>query len=213
MKNRLITGIGIIMIGVLSAHRPVEKAIPQTEGQDLLVKLMTGSFNSEKQAKNDSSYFNISLHMYPIWEGRKDAVDWLYVEQAVSSMPDKPYRQRVYKLEKTSENTYQTTVYKLANEGDFIGKWKETDYFDTFDKSILEEREGCTVYLKHTEKMVFEGATREDDCKSSLRGASYATTKVKIEEGKVYSWDQGFDENGEQVWGAIKGGYLFEKLK
>ncbi|MFM7544645.1 MAG: CpcT/CpeT family chromophore lyase [Ignavibacteria bacterium] len=23
------------------------------------------------------------------------------------------------------------------------------------------------------------------------------------------SWDQGFDKNGVQVWGAIKGGYIF----
>jgi len=27
------------------------------------------------------------------------------------------------------------------------------------------------------------------------------------------SWDQGFNEKGEQVWGATKGGYEFIKMK
>jgi hypothetical protein len=45
-----------------------------------------------------------------------------------------------------------------------------------------------------------------------LRGASYATSKVTIEEGLIISWDQGFNEEDEQVWGAVKGGYEFRGL-
>jgi len=30
--------------------------------------MMQGSFNSEIQAEIDSTYFNTSLQMYPIWE-------------------------------------------------------------------------------------------------------------------------------------------------
>jgi hypothetical protein len=27
----------------------------------------------------------------------------------------------------------------------------------------------------------------------------------------ILSWDRGFDANGNQVWGAEKGGYIFKK--
>ncbi|MEZ4689755.1 MAG: hypothetical protein R3A12_06085 [Ignavibacteria bacterium] len=32
-----------------------------------LLSLMEGSFNSEEQAKNDSDYYDIRLHMKRIW--------------------------------------------------------------------------------------------------------------------------------------------------
>lgn len=28
----------------------------------------------------------------------------------------------------------------------------------------------------------------------------------------IESWDQGFDAEGEQVWGAVKAGYQFDRL-
>ncbi|GAA4271929.1 chromophore lyase CpcT/CpeT [Aquimarina gracilis] len=176
-----------------------------------LVALMTGSYNSEKQSKADSTYYNISLHMYPIWKKDKNT-SWLYVEQALYSKQDAPYRQRVYKVAHISENKFKTTIFKLKDEKSFIGKWKTTDFFDTFDTSILEERSGCEVYLTKNKDGVYQGSTLDDNCKSTLRGASYATSKVTIKKDLVYSWDQGFDKDHKQVWGAEKAGYTFDKL-
>ncbi|RZN83915.1 MAG: hypothetical protein EVB12_00935, partial [Winogradskyella sp.] len=64
---------------------------------DELYAVMQGSYNSEIQSQVDSTYYNISLHMYSIWEGKGH---YLYVEQALNSMQSKPYRQRIYKLNK-----------------------------------------------------------------------------------------------------------------
>ena len=72
---------------------------------DVLVNLMTGSFNSGAQAASDSDYYDISLHMYPIWEDRKGE-HWLYVEQAVTAAPERPYRQRVYKVEENKDGSF-----------------------------------------------------------------------------------------------------------
>ena len=171
---------------------------------------MTGSFNSAIQANKDSSYFNISLHMYPIWKERKE--HWLYVEQAVNSMQDKPYRQRLYKLEKTGKNTFVSKVFTIQNPEEYIGKWKDPDYFDKLTQEDIDEKEGCAVYLEKVGEHTFKGSTKAQDCKSSLRGASYATSIVQIQEDLIKSWDQGFDSNGIQVWGAVKGGYVFNKL-
>ena len=179
---------------------------------DELYALMQGSYNSSAQAYTDSSYFDISLHMYPIWE--KDVqYKWLYVEQAVSARQDKPYRQRVYRLERNQQGEYVSSVFELPDPDASIGKWKTPEFFNQWGPKDLKIRKGCDVVLKRVGDYHFEGSTVGDKCKSSLRGASYATSKVSIKAKKIESWDQGFNDKGEQVWGAEKGGYVFDKLR
>lgn len=101
-----------------------------------LQTLMTGSFDSSEQATSDDSYYNISLHMYPIWTS-KDG-HWLYVEQALNSNQNKPYRQRIYQLEKLENGKFSSKVYTLENPKEAIGKWERPGYFDQFDTSILK---------------------------------------------------------------------------
>jgi CpeT protein len=196
---------GLLLIG-FCACSPAKKA---AKAEASLYQLMTGSFNSAEQATADSSYFNISLHMYPIWTEREG--NWLYVEQALFTMQDQPYRQRIYQVERLADNTFQSKVYTLPEPEKFIGKWNTPSAFDELEPSMLEEREGCAVFMTQTGKNRFEGATNEQDCGSQLRGASYATSKVQISPGRIESWDQGFDAEGNQVWGATKGGYIFKK--
>jgi hypothetical protein len=174
-----------------------------------LQKMMTGTFTSTKQAAEDSSFYDITLHMYPIW---KDKGHWLYVEQAVTAMQEKPYRQRVYKLEEGKKGTIRSVVYTLPEPESYIGAWDNPSKFDALQAEGLELREGCAVILTKQEDGSYAGSTKGKSCKSTLRGASYATSKVTIEEGLIISWDQGFNEEDEQVWGAVKGGYEFRGL-
>jgi hypothetical protein len=43
-------------------------------------------------------------------------------------------------------------------------------------------------------------------------GAVYATSEVTVTPEALISWDRGFGAAGEQVWGAVTGGYVFKKL-
>ena len=72
-----------------------------------LFKLMQGSFNSESQAAANPAFFNISLHMYPIW---KDRGYFLYVEQALDSVQERPYRQRIYHIERVNESRFSSSI-------------------------------------------------------------------------------------------------------
>jgi len=199
---------GILFIDHLEKEAP--KVTPIAADADPLYALMQGSFNSEVQAMKDTNYYNISLQMYPIWQSKKAM--YLYVEQALDSKQDAPYRIRIYKLEKLADDSYKSIIYKIKDEKSFIGKWRTPEYFNQFDESILEKREGCAVFLQKQEDGSYKGSTKDDNCKSTLRGASYATSIVRIEKGKVISWDQGFDAEDKQVWGATEGGYVFRKL-
>lgn len=55
------------------------------------------------------------------------------------------------------------------------------------------------------------GATTGDGCGSALRGAAYATSEVVLTPDTLRSWDRGYDKAGKQVWGAVKGPYVFVK--
>lgn len=174
-----------------------------------LVQLMKGKFSSEAQAKKDTSYYNISLVMTPIWSNRTDG-KWLYIEQALSSKLDKPYRQRVYHLQHPSKDIFTSDVYTLKDAMTFAGLQNDKIKMDKLTFDIINLKEGCTVTLSHHNN-IYQGGTDGNKCPSDLRGAKYATTKILLKDGELDSWDQGFDANGKQVWGAIKSGYIFIK--
>lgn len=177
-----------------------------------LVTMMQGSFSSEEQSLSDSDYYDIRLEMKRIWPERSDA-KWLYVEQAVASMKDKPYRQRVYKITNTYEGRFESAVYTLKDPLRFAGEWKKENPLSGLIPDSLEAREGCSVILTLMNNGSYEGSTYGKDCQSDLRGAKYATSEVVISDEGIKSWDRGYDENDKQVWGAEKRGYVFKKLK
>lgn len=202
---RLAT-IAIITVSLTACSR--QMAPPPTGDVAHLVKMMTGSFGSGAQAAGDSSYYDISLHMYPIWQSSGE--HYLYVEQALASMQDKPYRQRVYKVVAAGDQRYISYVYTLPDASKFIGAYKSDELWSQITPLDLEIREGCEVYL-YPNGDGYSGKTKDKTCKSTLRGASYASSEVLIDQDGIVSWDQGWDDKGTQVWGATNGGYMFKK--
>lgn len=213
-KNGLLALVLFMLILQSSCFRQNVAVMPTpTESGDkleLLYTYMQGSFNSAAQAEADTNYYDISLEMHPIWTEREGL--WLYVEQALSARKEAPYRQRIYLLSYDPiKEMYASSVYKIPDEKEYIGKWND-DIFNDLDFSDLEVREGCAVYLKHNSDGSFKGSTTEKDCLSSLRGSTYATAKVNVYADSVESWDQGYNDSGEQVWGATQGPYVFQKM-
>lgn len=208
MKKLLLLPAILVLFncGNKTEQKPIEKENNLNE----LFTLMQGSFNSEAHAKADSTYYNISLHMYPIWETKGN---YLYVEQALNSMQDKPYRQRIYEVKRLTDSTFASYIYQIPNDSLWIGKWKNPKTFDSISPKDIEMKKGCEVLLKRLAKNHYKGSTNEADCESTFRGAAFATSEVEISENKVTSWDRGFDANGDYVWGAEKGGYIFIKNK
>ncbi len=190
------------------------KETPAPAGQEDLQRLvawMSGSFSSRAQAEQDSSYYDIRLEMTPVWTDRSDGY-WLYVEQAMASHLDQPYRQRVYHVARDSAGRFRSTVYELPGPEDFVGSWRTPLAFNALSSEDLLERRGCDIVLEAHGDSAFVGSTVGRECASELRGASYATSEVVITESTLVSWDRGFDVDGEQVWGAEEGGYVFRKV-
>lgn len=199
--------LSVVFLSACTAKKPTQNS----NDSDLqnLKKMMTGTFTSGAQAARDTNYYDITLHMYPIWENQSEIR--LYVEQTVTAMPDKPYRQRIYRLEQTDKTTFTSFVYTFEDPKPFVGAWKDKSAFAAMRPSDVRLKEGCEVVLEKQSNGTFSGKTGAKSCPSSLRGAAYATSEVTVLPGKIVSWDQGWNAAGEQVWGATAGGYEFVK--
>lgn len=207
----VVATLAVITILMLSLPASAQQKVTDKDLKKLY-SWMSGSFSSEAQSKIDTDYYDIRLQMKPIWRSRNN-VYWLYVEQAMATAVNKPYRQRVYHVSILNDTVIQSKVYILKNAESAIGQWEMKNACDYLTIDSLEYRDGCSIYLKKDEAGNFSGSTNAADCSSNLRGAAYATSKVSITAKLLKSWDQGFDTTGKQVWGATKGGYHFKKLK
>ena len=209
----LVASLGLIAIAGCAATTPkgTPSAVHDGPEFDTLTDWMTGSFSSAEQAGEDpDNFFPVVLEMVPIWTDRADG-PWLYVEQAIESARDRPYRQRVYRLANPSPGVFTSDVYELPDPGAFINMHTRPAAFDILAPEDLDLREGCTITLIYDGDR-FTGATTGTGCASNLRGSSYATSEVDILPDRLLTWDRGFDDAGEQVWGATAGGYVFVRV-
>lgn len=189
-------------------------AYSQQYSQDLLrlCNWMTGSFSSNQQSTVDTSYYDIRLHMEPVFTDRTDGC-WFYVEQALASNQDRPYRQRVYHVYEGRQGTFTSDVYEIDQAIRYTGAWKNEELLHAITMDQLELKDGCSVNLRwNLATGTYEGGTAEKTCPSELNRAAYATSQVMVLAGRIVSWDRGFDEAGEQVGGAEKGPYQFVRV-
>lgn len=189
-----------------SAPRPFDPGLVELAG------FMSGAFSSREQAEADRDFRDIRLHMVRIWPHRADGI-WLYVEQAAAESLERPYRQRIYRLSHLGGDLYESRVHEFPEPLRVAGAWQQRDRLTLLVPSEIEDRQGCAILLRRLPDATFAGSTLGRLCLSSHRGASYATSEVRVNSTVLTSWDRGFDAAGKQVWGAEKGGYEFTKIE
>jgi hypothetical protein len=190
---------------------PMSAVAAEDPALDRLAAWMTGSFSSAAQAEADPEFRHIVLHMTRIWPDRSDGV-WLYVEQAVAEAPDQPYRQRVYHVRRVGEDLFASSVFTVSDPQALVGAWRQDQPLAEIEPEYLSPREGCTIYLLERADGVFEGSTLGRLCRSTLRGATWASSEVVIDQNGMTSWDRGWNDQAIQVWGAEKAGYRFDRV-
>lgn len=206
MKYSLL--IAILLISSLGQSQQNNKQNAKNMKQ--FCKFLQGKFNSENQSKSDTSYFNISLIIIPIWTDRNDGT-WFYVEQAMAAKLDKPYRQRVYQIKQGNLDTIISVIYTMDSALNYAQLYLTDSKMSKLSFDKITAKEGCEVFMKPQTDGTFIGGTKGSNCPSTLKGSTYATTAVTISKSQLLSWDRGFDKENKHVWGAEKGGYIFDK--
>ncbi|MDX2197362.1 MAG: chromophore lyase CpcT/CpeT [Phycisphaerae bacterium] len=204
-----------LLAGCTATERRDAPAALDGAGDDLalLKSWMIGSFSSAEQSAADpENFFDIRLEIVPIWRDR-DGGAWMYVEQAAAQSLDKPYRQRIYQVTAAGDGVFESAVYELPGDPlAYAGAWKTPEKLDAIKPEDLQQRAGCTVHLRKQDGATFAGRTIGTGCTSALRGAKYATSEVSITAEGMRTWDRGYNEANEQVWGAKTGPYVFKKV-
>ncbi len=224
MKTVIRASLAIVLSGTLLAalsgcgagigEKFYNYKTPEPPDMEVLTvaQMMSGSFSSAAQAAGDPDYRHITLEVARIWPMNDDGV-WLYVEQAAAESRDKPYRQRIYHLTRRNPVLLASEIYLLPDPAAVVGAWEDPSRFDALAPADLTVKEGCSVELEKVNQWTYAGATKDRDCPSELHGAAYATSEVTLTPSWLESWDRGYDEGGEQVWGAQKGPYRFDKIR
>jgi CpeT protein len=174
--------------------------------------LLSGRFDSSAQAARDPQYFAVQLHACPVdLPALGDHV--VYVEQAMLSAVDAPYRQRLYVVT-AEEDRVVSAVLELDAPEQVIGV---CDFSAADRNRVLAARtatplEGCAVVLEE-DGDGWSGGTVDDACANDYAGATWASTEVRLTPTAIESWDRGYDDAGTQVWGATAGGYVFDRIE
>lgn len=180
---------------------------PEFSELERLKDWMTGTFDSSAQAGANPAYYGVQLQMCPV-QAPELGEHILYVEQAMMSDLSSPYRQRLYRLTQNAEGEYVSEIYALMGPQALVGLCNQDSGNKVFEPSDYELKDGCEVYLENAGNH-FVGGTRGTGCKSLINGASYATSEVSVFENSIESWDRGFTNQNNQVWGATDGAYVF----
>jgi CpeT protein len=181
------------------------------EVTERLYAWLQGTFDSEAQSQTSPAYFAVGLRICPV-SAPELGERVLYVEQALLSSPSAPYRQRLYVIEPTpgmEQTMGRSRVLELAEPSSHVGTCDDpaAALFTAQDASELV---GCHVDLAWDGEQLV-GGTDGASCASDFQGATYATSEVTLTAERLESWDRGFDESGEQVWGATQGPYVFDR--
>ena len=175
---RIGINLGWAQIGLTREARTPHIGFDSEEPSELVRTLtarLTGTLGSAIQAERTEDYRDIRLQSCTVAApGLGSTV--LYVEQAVATALDKPYRQRLYVLEEIDETTVRSSIYTLADPAAAVGLCDETRR-RSFHHSEASLREGCEVDMSF-DGTVFRGETAPEACPSSLRGATHATVAV-----------------------------------
>jgi hypothetical protein len=184
-------------------------ACPAARAGSLLddyVRLQSGDFTSEAQARQDPGYQVALWHIVEIWRGADAGERWLYSEAWLEKAPA-PYIQRITRLRIEGGGTIVASRQTIPEGARFVGAWSEPGRFAALKPSELTALPGCEVMITRAGAGRFEGSTVGDHCRNAYKGAAYAVSYLALTADGMTNWDRGFDADGNLKWGPAAGGY------
>jgi len=167
-------------------------------------KSISGVFWTKEQHSKDSTFDNVIVRTNLI-RIDSDGTYWVYTEQGEFENYI-PYRKRVYEL-KLVEDVIHQRIYYIKNETNFSYlNYKSITNDDIFLK------EGCDIQIRYNGRGVYNGSTDGNGCVATFRGSSYVTTDFWVKRNQVGSWERGWSNDGDQVWGSQRGYYIYKKI-
>ncbi|GAB4845812.1 hypothetical protein Ancab_039221 [Ancistrocladus abbreviatus] len=209
----------ILLIGGALLLKRLTKATTRWDHARLVSQSLCGEKNSREQAGRDPEhYFNLRMITCPAAE-MVDGSKVLYFEQAFWRTPQKPFRQRFYMVkpcQKEMRCDVELSTYAIRD----MEEYKNFCDRPKDQRPLPEEVIGdiaehlTTIYLHRCERgkrCLYEGATPPGGFPNSWNGAACCTSELAVlKNNEIHTWDRGYDDDGNQVWGVKEGPYEFK---
>jgi len=179
---------------------------PQETDLNMLTETMCGTYTATEQSIDEDA-LEVTLMLTRIWKDEEDV--WIYAEQKSSDAEKVTYRRDIYQLVMNGKNKFIQTVFDPEKEEAWIGAVDKPKLVKSLSPSNLILRDGCTIGFVYSNG-TYAGST-QDRCAFDWKGATLATSEITLSEGMMVSWNRGWTDQGQQIWGPTQGGYVFIK--
>jgi CpeT protein len=202
----------VLIFCLVLSSQAASRPEPDADVKQLL-DFMVGEYSSQEQTKQDPSYLEVHLRILQLWPQRDDG-PWLYLEQAMATAADKPYRQRIYQLSKRDDGALLLKSFALPGDPlRFASLGKLPRPLHDFPIERLVPRKGCQLVLKKQPDGSFQGGTEGNGCPGELRAAAYSLTELSISPDTFKTWERTFSVDDKLLSGNAKGPYVLKKIK
>ncbi|ONK58620.1 uncharacterized protein A4U43_C09F14930 [Asparagus officinalis] len=197
----------LVLFGGALILKRLRKSTTRWDHARVVAESLSGEKFSGEQARRDpDNYFNLRMLTCPATE-MVDGSKVLYFEQRFYMVKPCPKEMKC-DVELSSYAIRDAEEYKnfcdrpkdqRPSAEEVIGDIAE--HLTTINLSRCERGKRC----------LYEGSTSPGGFPNTWNGAAYCTSEVTIHKnGEVHTWDRGYDDDGNQVWGAKAGPYEFK---
>ncbi|MEB3177628.1 MAG: chromophore lyase CpcT/CpeT [Nostocaceae cyanobacterium] len=184
-----------------------------------LANYLAGEFDNREQALAEPVwYVHLRLWQRPVPLFTEDSLT-LFAEQANIIYLDKPYRQRIIRLQQTHPQAPIQAQYYMPKDPKAVsGAGSNPDLLNTLTPEQLELLPGCILTVTH-EKLAANRYEFSACPPPNTRCCfTYLGNTVQVELGfkatpeEFLSYDKGIEQGtGKATWGAILGPYRYSK--
>ncbi|KAL8042864.1 hypothetical protein ABFX02_09G079900 [Erythranthe guttata] len=209
----------LVLVGGALLLKRLTKSTTRWDHTRIVADSLAGEKFSKEQASRDpDNYFNLRWLSCPAAE-MADGSRVLYFEQAFWRTPHKPFRQRFFMVKPCSKEMkcdVELSTHAIRDSEEYKNFCdRSKDQRPQPEEVIGDIAEHLTtIYLKRCDRgkrCLYEGSTPADGFSNAWNGASYCTSDLTVlKNSEIHTWDRGYDDNGNQVWGVKDGPYEFK---
>ncbi|KAL7139801.1 hypothetical protein ABFS83_09G077500 [Erythranthe nasuta] len=209
----------LVLVGGALLLKRLTKSTTRWDHTRIVADSLAGEKFSKEQASRDpDNYFNLRWLSCPAAE-MVDGSRVLYFEQAFWRTPHKPFRQRFFMVKPCSKEMkcdVELSTHAIRDSEEYKNFCdRSKDQRPQPEEVIGDIAEHLTtIYLKRCDRgkrCLYEGSTPADGFSNAWNGASYCTSDLTVlKNSEIHTWDRGYDDNGNQVWGVKDGPYEFK---
>ncbi|RWR86917.1 chromophore lyase CRL, chloroplastic isoform X1 [Cinnamomum micranthum f. kanehirae] len=197
----------LVFIGGALLLKKLTKSTTRWDHARFVDQSLCGEKFSRDQASRDpDNYFNLRMLTCPATE-MVDGSRVLYFEQRFYMVKPCP---------KEMKCDVEVSSYAIRDAEEYKNYCDRSKDQRPQPEEIIGDiaEHLTTIHLSRCERgrrCLYEGSTPPGGFPNSWNGATYCTSELAVlKNSEIHTWDRGYDDEGNQVWGAKGGPYEFK---